>query len=1095
MADEDVAVEPAEEVEEAEVEVELEDDVAVDQEAGDAMDAEGDGEDGAGDGEAAAEAAAVALVGEAEDDEAVAVEEEPAELEVDDLESLAQMPRIKREVTFASHDATPNVFFSPTGVLSSLSQGAFAQLLSGARADTGVKAGRYLFEVQVLELAPKMPLELRIGFSLRGSSLFLGDGSPESVGFGRDGTYFVAEPGQLSCLHRPEACTPMRPRSVIGLLINLDPASKAANTLSLFVDGERAGKPQPIPSHLRGKTLFPTITFRGLTLAVNFGHGGLQLRPLPFVCTMLGRMAASHCETASSHSGSRREVVFPVALPETGFFDCVRRIREAQPELVELGEQEVARWCAKSGLKPKRAPGTSHSLDRPCFAYGHAPLDNKAWRDTLLTRAQLAGRSCLIAELCQNLIREEREAMLKKFPADVKKVAVVAIGEPSKAFRKWVSDTMKAEYEAQKSIVDRRILLAEASGVPLDDSQNVLPPEPPSAEEARFLPREEPDVPDISPEALCESYMKFSLPSKEEGFDEVRFVWQKEAKAKEYLKEWIHERKLTQKVEDLQPGERFRSQLMEWESKFQEWRRRQNDRREPPKAAETKKRKVEAANKNNEGSKDEEKKEGDAEEDNAGKEENKEGEEKAGEDEAKAEDQEMAEENEEEKPKVTLEDVDPFLVENIMDIGNGQPLFANFTWEDWAMLSLRFEVHLLVHSYRVDVNDPDRPSFHESHLAHYFQKYYKKNFSPRTFGVNSNSELFDLIKDTMEIASKCSILEPQLSEDTPLDNFVRLTEDHRRDRQRRYDAGDETAVLRLQRNTGGDSRGDNRGYNRGGGSGRDYRGRDQQGGYGRDQQGGYGRDQQQGGYGRGADRGGYPPRGAPSPGAGYAPQGGGGYGGYGGGARVGGYGAPPPPATSGDRDRRDRGPSGGDSRGRYGGGGGDSRGSYGGGDSRGGYGGGGGYERDRRASSDTRGGGRDRDEGRSRDRRDGGSSYSRDAGRDSGYNSRDARGSSYGGRDERRGGGRSPPRGPAPPPPHYGAYPPPMPGMPPYGQPPPPPYGGRSPYPPPPHGHPYPPPPGRGAPAPSSYSAPPPPRSGGGSGYGGSSGGSGYSRR
>jgi len=749
MADEDVAVEPAEEVEEAEVEVELEDDVAVDQEAGDAMDAEGDGEDGAGDGEAAAEAAAVALVGEAEDDEAVAVEEEPAELEVDDLESLAQMPRIKREVTFASHDATPNVFFSPTGVLSSLSQGAFAQLLSGARADTGVKAGRYLFEVQVLELAPKMPLELRIGFSLRGSSLFLGDGSPESVGFGRDGTYFVAEPGQLSCLHRPEACTPMRPRSVIGLLINLDPASKAANTLSLFVDGERAGKPQPIPSHLRGKTLFPTITFRGLTLAVNFGHGGLQLRPLPFVCTMLGRMAASHCETASSHSGSRREVVFPVALPETGFFDCVRRIREAQPELVELGEQEVARWCAKSGLKPKRAPGTSHSLDRPCFAYGHAPLDNKAWRDTLLTRAQLAGRSCLIAELCQNLIREEREAMLKKFPADVKKVAVVAIGEPSKAFRKWVSDTMKAEYEAQKSIVDRRILLAEASGVPLDDSQNVLPPEPPSAEEARFLPREEPDVPDISPEALCESYMKFSLPSKEEGFDEVRFEWSQESEASKHMRNWVLERKATFLVKGLKPGPWF-------QAKYDLWKSERNQLRDKHLAFLDRKKKEGAA----------------------------------------ATEGELV--------------VDLASVSDIFDAdGRGTPLYSNFKYEDWLLLGWRYELHLLAHAFVDDVADEDIPGIPENHVPFYFELYFGTKFSPKEkLGVSGGvAAVMQLLREPVHLAEGSNpgapkILRSSLEKDAPLSAFVKGVEAFRRDRKRRLEAGDESAQLSFPKPAG-----------------------------------------------------------------------------------------------------------------------------------------------------------------------------------------------------------------------------------------------------------------------------------------------------
>jgi len=37
-----------------------------------------------------------------------------------------------------------------------------------------------------------------------------------------------------------------------------------------------------------------------------------------------------------------------------------------------------------------------------------------------------------------------------------------------------------------------------------------------------------------------------------------------------------------------------------------------------------------------------------------------------------------------------------------------------------------------------------------------------------------------VIRDTIEVVPKNSILDPQLSDDTPLENFIRLTEDHRR---------------------------------------------------------------------------------------------------------------------------------------------------------------------------------------------------------------------------------------------------------------------------------------------------------------------------
>eukprot|EP00439_Symbiodinium_sp_Y106_P031472 s5908_g3.t1 len=48
---------------------------------------------------------------------------------------------ISHEVTLSSVDSTLDVFFSSSGVLSSLSQGMFRSLRSAVRADTGVKDG------------------------------------------------------------------------------------------------------------------------------------------------------------------------------------------------------------------------------------------------------------------------------------------------------------------------------------------------------------------------------------------------------------------------------------------------------------------------------------------------------------------------------------------------------------------------------------------------------------------------------------------------------------------------------------------------------------------------------------------------------------------------------------------------------------------------------------------------------------------------------------------------------------------------------------------------------------------------------------------
>merc|ERR550537_684166 len=93
----------------------------------------------------------------------------------------------------------------------------------------------------------------------------------------------------------------------------------------------------------------------------------------------------------------------------------------------------------------------------------------------------------------------------------------------------------------------------------------------------------------------------------------------------------------------------------------------------------------------------------------------------------------------------------PMTVEDITDLGNGEPLFANFTYEDWTLLVTRFELHLLVHSFKNDLNDPDRPGFGLKDLGFYFNKYYKKQWNFSQFGVKEFDELVELLKDSVSL--------------------------------------------------------------------------------------------------------------------------------------------------------------------------------------------------------------------------------------------------------------------------------------------------------------------------------------------------------
>jgi len=337
----------------------------------------------------------------------------------------------------------------------------------------------------------------------------------------------------------------------------------------------------------------------------------------------------------------------------------------------------------------------------------------------------------------------------------------------------------------------------------------------------------------------------------------------------------------------------------------------------------------------------EEKKDGEEE-----KKEGEEGEEKK--DEAGLEALAAAENAEEAKEEDFDDEPDVDKVEDIHDIGNGTPLYLNFQYEDWVLLALRFEFHLLAHAFKRDLNDADRPGFPEAHLAFYYNKYYKKSFSVQWFNVKDLAGLVELVKDTLGINADTGFLESRMSAEEATDKFIRLTEEGRRERQRCIDAGDETAMLKFQRPSAqgqqqgskgdkGDGRGgDHRRGNRGGDDHRGDRrdrapiggGKPSRGDYGRgdDRRGGGkggGFDKGRGGHDKGGGKGygnrgmmpppqggmlgppGYGPAGPPRGGYGGPPPG---YGPYGGGM--------PPPAYGGG----ERGGYGGDRGGNRGGG-------------------------------------------------------------------------------------------------------------------------------------------------------------------------------
>ncbi|CAL1168321.1 unnamed protein product [Cladocopium goreaui] len=240
-------------------------------------------------------------------------------------------------------------------------------------------------------------------------------------------------------------------------------------------------------------------------------------------------------------------------------------------------------------------------------------------------------------------------------------------------------------------------------------------------------------IPDVSPAVLAKAFASFTVPEKSEGFDEVNYEWQGAAESKEYLRKWVLETKLTTRIEDLQPSNDFKEKYSAWQKALTELQTKQKAWKS--------------------GGKKDGSKEGGA--------------------------------------------VDIFSVEDINDIGGGEPLYSNFEAEDWAMLQLRYEFFLLQDAFIKDVNDEDRTAIPEAHLAFYYQKYFKKAINTKQFSLSDVPELLNLIKDTVAIDEETKMFTKVLEDAESLDILVKCTEESRKERKRRIDAGDETARLKF----------------------------------------------------------------------------------------------------------------------------------------------------------------------------------------------------------------------------------------------------------------------------------------------------------
>jgi len=390
--------------------------------------------------------------------------EKPKESEEDAPEDTR--PKVEASsIGINTSDSTLNVMPTAGGkLLMTLTDGGFQYLVASARTNVGVKSGRYMFEVKIVESlnlaethsqsgqqgrSPQPRQLFRVGFSLAGSSLFLGSDSSDNVCFDSEG-YFTMEKKRTKITQR------ISRDQTIGVLLNLDAKSANANTISLFKDGVRICKPQSLPASLLEKALFPTISYKNVTLNVNFGPAANAL--LPFTCCMLANAAKADVEIVDCPvpATSKCEVVFPVGLPGQGYFDWVDSFREQNPAFVELSDRQILLWATKSGIWRPKGYSEKSSRDKPDMKFGIPLMDDNSVSRVLAAVAPTLQKNYVVAELLSNLLPDERKELLKKFPSSqFKKTALVIMGEPNQLYKDKIQSLMLADKKS-KALAERK---------------------------------------------------------------------------------------------------------------------------------------------------------------------------------------------------------------------------------------------------------------------------------------------------------------------------------------------------------------------------------------------------------------------------------------------------------------------------------------------------------------------------------------------------------------------------------------------------------------------------------------------------------------
>jgi hypothetical protein len=548
--------------------------------------------------------------------------------------------------------------------------------------------------------------------------------------------------------------------------------------------------------------------YKCATVSVNLGPA--PLKTLPFAVRMVSNALQTDAVEAPKDNAGKPEAFVPVGLPNSGVLDWADACVAKHRGLVEVSGRAILNWLESSGLPLRKVGG---SVERPMFQVVGAGGDQsflgiaegQAQRQ-VLQAAALQSKSVLVLEIMNSLRKDYRAELLATLGPGYLTNAVVVAGEPTKDIKDRAREVARrkkraefdrmvaarrvqkqreraarqqkkkmerqreeriqqAKEQAAKLAAERKAAAAKKAaatakndGDAEDDESKAKPEEKVAEEEPAQTTKadpvveseEEPEEPD--PEFKDDTdYEKIKIMQRdmpdvapamlEHGYKDFSWPDGVEGFAK-ITHAWGDAKVAAKCLEDLVLERRKLEKRPvtpnKWfKDKVKEWNDALNEWKRLQKTKST-------------------------------------------------------------SDPASTEGGEPDIwsVEDVKDAGNGQPLFQSFQPEDWALLNLRFEMHALIHAFRQEVGE-DHPGIHPDTFLHYYAAYFVRQFSFQMYGQESLDDLARLLADTLSADEESGCLLLGHPDETPLETFIKLTEEARRDRLARIEAGDETARLKM----------------------------------------------------------------------------------------------------------------------------------------------------------------------------------------------------------------------------------------------------------------------------------------------------------